>query len=463
MAGLFANRPSRTVLGSMLRRSTSTAAVLDRLLEAASHQDSDPKAFLQVLEGAAVDLQVVKADRSYRQDFTGNYRLIFPDEGRRYNTDIMHACQVGRQDIWVNGTFHESDASMKRFAEDVRRCFNELQKLLRAWSQSSMLSRTPQVKPLLTRLDIAWASFEQHYVMWLIQIESQAFAPLMAAISLEKELFTQECQVNKFRLDELTRARQLAQSPKRLREPSEGTLCRRSREVSGVSSPCSSRHPSNADSPCSRQKFFPEERVQFGVDAESESRSTNIRTKSNLLQHTAYSASRRTSSACRKALERLVDQVAELNSLANVQGRGRKDLTVDVLQAAADVFKRFPEDDRKQSGLIDDQLASASASASMRCDPGAPDFGPVVQARNAGGAANPYPASAGLPHSGSHGEEPDSAALGWKRLLPDSEGLMIFCLAGGCCCFAFQHIPKYHHPHFQHCCSKASGSLYMPP
>eukprot|EP00931_Biecheleriopsis_adriatica_P018457 TRINITY_DN12937_c0_g1_i1.p1 TRINITY_DN12937_c0_g1~~TRINITY_DN12937_c0_g1_i1.p1 ORF type:complete len:806 (-),score=148.71 TRINITY_DN12937_c0_g1_i1:81-2303(-) len=362
MSGLPSKRQSRTRLGSMLRSYTSTASVLDRLLEAASHS---PAAFLRALEHAAIDLQVEKADRSYRHRFSDNYKLLFPGEVRCYDTHVLDACQEGRQDIWVNGSYHECDSDIKKFAKDLRECFDSVGELLNCWSRCPMLGRTPRVQPLFARLDKAWALFEEHYISWLIQIEAQSLAPLLSAISLERELFTQECHIHKFRHDEQTRPKQAAQSPKHRREPSEGTLCFRSRELSGAGgSPCSSRRrPSDADnSPCSAQKFFSGEDSHF--DSASGSEVNCSRTESKLLQHTTYSSSsRRTSSACGKMLDKLANQVAELNSLANVQGRGRKDLAADVLHAAADVLDSVPTCEGKQREILDEKLSFASASA----------------------------------------------------------------------------------------------------
>lgn len=55
------------------------------------------------------------------------------------------------------------------------------------------------------------------------------------------------------------------------------------------------------------------------------------------LNRLAHSASN-TSSKSHKVLEQLAMQVASLNALANVAGKGREDLTLDVLEVAADIF-----------------------------------------------------------------------------------------------------------------------------
>eukprot|EP00931_Biecheleriopsis_adriatica_P018946 TRINITY_DN13068_c0_g1_i5.p1 TRINITY_DN13068_c0_g1~~TRINITY_DN13068_c0_g1_i5.p1 ORF type:complete len:625 (+),score=146.94 TRINITY_DN13068_c0_g1_i5:94-1875(+) len=360
MASLLASRPSRTVLGSLFRSRSSTASVLDRLLEASGFQNSEPEVFLAALESAAQELQVEKADRSYRNKFTENYRVLFAREERCYLVSLFDACQAGHT-VWVNGGSHEMEASAKMQAQSLRRSLASLNDILDRWAKSTLLGQTPEVKSLLARFDKTWALFEERYILWLIQVAEQARAPLMAAIGLERELFSQECHVHKFRNGQGIRMKQIAQSPKRRRETSEGTLCLRSREPSSAESPCSIQCAVSENQVAEHlgSSFFPGEMSLPGEVPQCDlaSGSGTSRTENHLLMHTSHSASsRHDSGACRQVMQSLVAQIAKLNALANVQGRGREDLTFDVLQSAADALE----------GTLEKTDGKLSAAASAR-------------------------------------------------------------------------------------------------
>lgn len=84
--------------------------------------------------------------------------------------------------------------------------------------------------------------------------------------------------------------------------------------------------------------------------------------RSKALHRLAHSASS-TSTKCNEALEHLVMHMAGLNALANVDGKGREDLTFDVLQVAADVFLgRW----QPPSSVSSKESSTMAASAAIR-------------------------------------------------------------------------------------------------
>eukprot|EP00931_Biecheleriopsis_adriatica_P053948 TRINITY_DN31705_c0_g1_i1.p1 TRINITY_DN31705_c0_g1~~TRINITY_DN31705_c0_g1_i1.p1 ORF type:complete len:552 (+),score=102.67 TRINITY_DN31705_c0_g1_i1:71-1657(+) len=150
--------------------------------------------FLESLESAAAAMRLDPADRSYRKDFTINYRALFPDEYRNYRVDILEASVEQNAVIWVNGDKFEFSAEAMRCAMALQRCWAGLGVLLGRWNRSleqpltsSKPSRT-ELRSTLVTLDTAWAAFEKKYIKELIHIEDQARKLIVNAVDCDRTL-----------------------------------------------------------------------------------------------------------------------------------------------------------------------------------------------------------------------------------------------------------------------------------
>eukprot|EP00929_Paragymnodinium_shiwhaense_P053019 TRINITY_DN26550_c0_g1_i1.p1 TRINITY_DN26550_c0_g1~~TRINITY_DN26550_c0_g1_i1.p1 ORF type:complete len:538 (-),score=144.25 TRINITY_DN26550_c0_g1_i1:328-1941(-) len=156
--------------------------------------------FLDGLESAARTMKIDAASRSYRTNFTINYRALFPDEARNYRVDVLEASVEQYAVIWVNGDKFEFSQEAMRRAEALQRAWAELGGLLERWLQSTE-QRRPASRPVrnelrntLVSLDYGWASFEHKYIAELIDIEEKARKLIVQAIEHERCLQLLEAQ-----------------------------------------------------------------------------------------------------------------------------------------------------------------------------------------------------------------------------------------------------------------------------
>ncbi|PHJ25297.1 phospho-2-dehydro-3-deoxyheptonate protein [Cystoisospora suis] len=149
------------------------------------------KQFLCALSAAADALQIRPQSREYRNQFTKNYRALFPDQRRHYRVDVLEASQEGYTMIYVNGErfdFHSSVVeSGMSFKLAWINSIGKLQQLQRHDLTKDQYWRSELV-PVLVDLDCKWAEFEQEYILELIQIERKARRYVMDVISLENQL-----------------------------------------------------------------------------------------------------------------------------------------------------------------------------------------------------------------------------------------------------------------------------------
>merc|ERR1719253_230818 len=97
--------------------------------------------FLDALESAARALRLNPEPRSYRQDFTINYRALFAGETRNYRVDVLEASVDQYAVMWVNGDKFEFSADVMLHAEALQRAWAELEVLMDRWNQTVERSR----------------------------------------------------------------------------------------------------------------------------------------------------------------------------------------------------------------------------------------------------------------------------------------------------------------------------------
>lgn len=150
--------------------------------------------FLEGLDETARALRVEAAPRSYRTNFTINYRALFPDEVRSYRVDILEASIEQNDVIWVNGDKFEFSAEAMQCAEQLQIRWIHLSSVMERWNKSTeqpLLSSRParaEMRSTLKELDTAWANFEKKYINELINIEEQARQLVVRAINAEQTL-----------------------------------------------------------------------------------------------------------------------------------------------------------------------------------------------------------------------------------------------------------------------------------
>jgi uncharacterized protein YeaO (DUF488 family) len=142
--------------------------------------------FIGSMDEAARGLGLQPADRSYRSNFTINYRALFPDQARNYRVDILEASLEQNSVIWVNGDKFEFSPDAMRRADALKKCWANLGVLLESWSNSS--SERAGLRSQLVALDTAWAAFENKYISELIDIEAQPRKLIITAIEHEQKL-----------------------------------------------------------------------------------------------------------------------------------------------------------------------------------------------------------------------------------------------------------------------------------
>merc|ERR1719428_2458226 len=129
-------------------------------------------AFLEALDSVARTLRVEAASRSYRSQFTINYRALYPDEERNYRVDVLEASAEQSAVIWVNGEKFEFSADVMERAEALIRSWTETSRLLERWRAQRRPGKS-ELKAALRLFDGAWACFEHKYIAELIQIEEK--------------------------------------------------------------------------------------------------------------------------------------------------------------------------------------------------------------------------------------------------------------------------------------------------
>eukprot|EP00931_Biecheleriopsis_adriatica_P039487 TRINITY_DN22580_c0_g1_i4.p1 TRINITY_DN22580_c0_g1~~TRINITY_DN22580_c0_g1_i4.p1 ORF type:complete len:493 (+),score=134.91 TRINITY_DN22580_c0_g1_i4:96-1574(+) len=134
-------------------------------------------------------------DSAVDEEFTTNYRVLFPTcEERYYNCDVLDAAFAtgygGRRSVEVNGVAHF-------ISEDVLQAWASLTELLLRWpvslkdflnsSEAQTRDATrDDLQQSLMLLDETWACFEKSYISALIQVEQAGRSPLVDAIEAWK-------------------------------------------------------------------------------------------------------------------------------------------------------------------------------------------------------------------------------------------------------------------------------------
>jgi len=149
---------------------------------------------LSCIDLTARALKAPAASRKYRDEFTINYRALFPDRGARYyRVDIFEAALQWSSTRWVNGERFDLSEEIVGIAEELQVAWAALSTSVAGWSAAGpekdgkKLARV-ELRSALSAFDNAWASFEDMYIVGLIDIESAARGLVLRAVEEETKL-----------------------------------------------------------------------------------------------------------------------------------------------------------------------------------------------------------------------------------------------------------------------------------
>eukprot|EP00930_Biecheleria_cincta_P094963 TRINITY_DN8678_c0_g1_i1.p1 TRINITY_DN8678_c0_g1~~TRINITY_DN8678_c0_g1_i1.p1 ORF type:complete len:575 (-),score=98.28 TRINITY_DN8678_c0_g1_i1:24-1703(-) len=352
-------------MAASMSRSTEEIC-MDRFLEVYDPMMMDAFAFCLELQLSVETLGIQAASRSYRNDFAHRHRAILEGADTWYLPELYEVCMSEDPQVIINGTvYHLRGGNITNQSDVLRRCLTKLFHMLECWNPVTAKEASPDLRSTLIKLDSAWADFELYYVLELMAIEAQARQPILTAVSLELELHNLECLEDpgtsisdaatilnvltfddKNTLDGSGQQVSLTSVPKQHQSAVAHSSCSlRHQAFETVGSLSKERQSLEDGSPSAAQSPFTGQitEVHFPDLRNCPLASMHRRTCARDIHWLAGSATAfGTSSTRRRALQSLVAQVASLNACANIRGKGRQDLTFEVLEAAADVFL-FPE------------------------------------------------------------------------------------------------------------------------
>jgi len=293
---------------------------------------------LREIDDAACQLRLRPADRSYRGSFTANYQALFPSNQRHYRLDLLLASVERQEYIWLNGTRFEISARTMDLAQNLQTQMQALHVLVSHGSgHSTRLEAARQLPGTLVSFDSSWAAFEHRYINELENIEKEGRSCLVHCAAAEAELRFLE-----------TNGRLLPQfPPKQIQmnrsEDEDAFMFSQPHECESEAVAATLTIPVHCiGTPTARDASLRAAARSLGSEGAGSTlhglQGQSLRSQSSDVRQLAASAASAASAARREALKKLTEQVAKLNACANQNGKGREDLGMEVLEAAADAL-----------------------------------------------------------------------------------------------------------------------------
>ncbi|KAF8819276.1 hypothetical protein IE077_001271 [Cardiosporidium cionae] len=177
-----------------------------RLLVPGEGAHDECKELLNSLMRVADQLGVKPQNRQYREEFSKNYKALFPSESWHYRLDVLEAAQQGHNMIAVNGERYDFNVAVlqsgRKLKESWRIIFQMLHYLRGIDYSASYTDWKTDIVPLLVDLDCKWVDFEQEYIFELIRIEKMARRFVTEVIDWEWCLVTIEREMQKVEVEE---------------------------------------------------------------------------------------------------------------------------------------------------------------------------------------------------------------------------------------------------------------------
>ena len=154
------------------------------------------KRFLNQIERLCEVFKAECTPRSYRDQFSKAYKVLYKEGSLCYLTEILDSAQEGFPYLWVNGEkyvfSHEVlDAGRKLFHQ-----FRMIQNVIRAIYERIIEDNNnitiqyvnEEMAKYLEQFDQTWIGYEQIYVLELMLIEADARLLITEAIEVDKEI-----------------------------------------------------------------------------------------------------------------------------------------------------------------------------------------------------------------------------------------------------------------------------------
>lgn len=289
------------------------------------------------IDAVSCQLKLRPADRSYRTHFSANYQSLFPNGQRHYRLDLLLASVERQEYIWLNGTRFDIGAQTMLIAQSLHAQMQSLQELVtRARVNSELIHAAKQLPRMLVAFDSAWAAFEHRYIKELEVIETAGRNLLVQAAAAESALRTLEsCSRSHGHFPPMQLQMDAACSkedpfmmltePQDF-EPAAATLM--------LPVHC-------IGTPTARDASLRAAARSLGSEmSATASTLQSLRSHGSDVKQLAASATSTAPAVRRQALKSLTEKVAQLNACANLTGKGREDLGMEVLEAAANALLR---------------------------------------------------------------------------------------------------------------------------
>ena len=119
------------------------------------------QALLDAIQEAGETFQISRASREHRHKLTVNYQASFPYDAQAYNIDLF--CQSMHHDMFIstNGTAWELGPAVCSSRSAFQESWTKLCKTLKRDSPLLDAVFHEKVCSALTRLDAAWAEFDE--------------------------------------------------------------------------------------------------------------------------------------------------------------------------------------------------------------------------------------------------------------------------------------------------------------
>ena len=149
--------------------------------------------FLQNIEKMQSLFNLDPICRSYRDDFSKAYKVLYKESKYGYLTEILDSCQESVPCLYVNGSSYEFSSEVLEKGKALFHSFCVLRKTLKTFRikgvfDSFKKEMEKELRIQLKVFDRLWVDYESKYIQELMVIEEKARMPVTIAIKVFKEL-----------------------------------------------------------------------------------------------------------------------------------------------------------------------------------------------------------------------------------------------------------------------------------
>ena len=170
------------------------------------------KTYLCSIERLMDTLGIALNSRSYRNDFTNSYKVLYRQMYEQFNSEaaylpeILDSAQEAFDHLWVNGEKYVFSDHVVETGNLLFSHFTELRQFVSKFfqkyfekpkrsSEEKLKSDFEKLKDMLGRFDQLWTFYEQKYVYELMVIESDARRFIIESVNIEAVLMQRHMQL----------------------------------------------------------------------------------------------------------------------------------------------------------------------------------------------------------------------------------------------------------------------------